>query len=288
MNIDTSILQLYSSLAPSTPGTGTSLLNAIYGYGGQTAPASSGQSPVQALLTAQRTQTTGVQQTAQQPEVKTAIAAFTKAVTSATSLQQALHNPAVLNVLLTANGLSDQIGSTALAVQVLTSNLSSPSSLANVLTDTRWKTLAQTYNLATTGLKTLQSPKVIAAITQGYAQATWEKNQNAVTPGISDALAFIQQAGSIATVDQVLGNSAVRRVVTTALGVPQQIAFQSLTAQEQAIGTRFNVADLKNPAFVQNFAERFMTMNNLSGPASNAGATDLTSLAASIPAGSFT
>lgn len=188
MNIDTSILQLYSSLAPSTPGTGTSLLNAIYGYGGQTAPASSGQSPVQALLTAQHTQTTGVQQTAQQPEVKTAIAAFTKAVTSATSLQQALHNPAVLNVLLTANGLSDQIGSTALAVQVLTSNLSSPSSLANVLTDTRWKTLAQTYNLATTGLKTLQSPKVIAAITRATPRRRGRRTRTPSPPAFPTPL----------------------------------------------------------------------------------------------------
>jgi hypothetical protein len=260
------------------------LLNALYGNGTSSSQGTSGLSPVEALLSAQKNETAGVQMTAQQPDVKTALAAFTKAVDSATSLNAALANPAVLNVLLTANGMSDQIGNTALATKVLTSNLNDPNSLANVLTDTRWKTLAQTYNLSVNGLSVLQNPATISAITQGYAQMTWETNQNASTPGISDALTFIQQAGSITSVDGVLSNATVRNVVTTALGVPQQIAFQSLNAQEQAISTRLNVQDLQSPSFVQNFAEQFLIMNNMnsSSSSSSASPTDVTTLAVQL------
>jgi hypothetical protein len=273
------ILTLFNTASRSSPDS--ALLNTIYGYntGGTSG---SGQSPVQALLSAQKNQAADVKQTEQNPAVKTTMAAFTKTINSATTLQQALNNPAVLNVLLTANGLSDQIGNTALAVKVLTSNLQDPASLANVLTDTRWKTLAQTYNLASNGLKILKNPATIAAITQGYAQITWEKSQDTSTPGISSALTFIQQAGSIRTVDQVLGNETVLKVVETALGVPEDIAFQDLTAQEQAISTRIDVKNFKNPTFVQNFADRFMTMNNAALNNSTSSSSDLTTLAARL------
>ena len=96
--------------------------------------------------------------TAAQPTVQSAITAFTQAVNSATSMTQLLANPAFMNVLLTANGMSDQIGYTALATQALTSNLSDPNSLVNQLTDTRWKTLAQNYNFSSTGLAVVPEP----------------------------------------------------------------------------------------------------------------------------------
>jgi hypothetical protein len=72
-------------------------------------------------------------------------------VNAARNVTQLLSNPAVTNVLLTANGMSDQIGYTALAIKALTSDLSDPSSLVNTLSDTRWKTLAQTYNFGKRG-----------------------------------------------------------------------------------------------------------------------------------------
>ena len=276
---NSSILSLYQSIGSgSSNAADQALLNTLYGNGSASGTTSSGVSPVTALQTAQATETAGVAATAKQADVQTAMAAFTKAVDSATSVTQALNNPAVLNVLLTANGMSDQIGNTALAVNVLTSNLNDSNSLANVLTDSRWQTLAQTYNLNANGLKALQSPSVIASITQGYAQMTWENAQDAQTPGISNALAFIQQAGTITNVDQILSNQTLLNVVETALDIPQQIAFQDLGAQEQAITSKLDVSQLKDPAFVQRFADQYLIMNN-SGTSAASGSTDLTTLA---------
>jgi len=50
-------------------------------------------------------------------------------------------------------------------------------------------------------------------------------------------------------------------VVTTALGLPQQIAFQSLEAQENAITNRLDITKLKDPKFVEQFARRFLIVN---------------------------
>jgi hypothetical protein len=281
-------MSAYASYLTSLYGTSagsssSSLLNTIYGIGTRSANAS-GQTPVQALRQAERNQSQEVKATAAQADVKTAIAGFTKAVNSARSVTQLLGNPAVMNVLLTANGMSDQIGYTALAAKVLTSNLKDSGSLANTLSDTRWKTLAQTYDFNANGLKSIQNATAIAKVANAYATAVWQKNEDQVTPGLSNALAFRSQASAITSVDDILGNMTLRTVVTTALGIPQQIAFQPLAAQEKAISTRLDIKQFQDPKFVESFAQRYLIAASANSTSSDSATTSLTSLAAKVRA----
>ena len=243
------LLTLYSNIA----GTGDPILNALYGNSGTT-----GGNPVQALQTAEHNQTQDVALTAAQPAVARDIATFTSAVETATSPAQLLANPTVMNVLLTASGMSDQVGYTALATQALLSDSGNPKSLVNQLTDTRWLTVNQTYDFATKGLSVIQNPKVIATIANGYAEQTWYQSLNAATPGLSDALTFRAEASGITSVDQILGDPVLRSVVTTALGIPPQIAFQDLGAQQQAITSQLDIARFQDPKFVESFTEQYL------------------------------
>lgn len=175
--------------------------------------------------------------------------------------------------------MSDQIGYTALATKALTSNLSDPNSLANQLADTRWKTLAQNYNFSSAGLASMQKPATIASIASLYTTDTWQTSQDSVTPGLSNALAFKSQAASITSVDQILSNITMRAVVTTALGIPQEIAFQSINAQEQAISTRVDITKFQDPKFVETFVQQYLIANAASASSSSSSAPDLTTLA---------
>jgi Protein of unknown function (DUF1217) len=272
-----SSLSYLTNLYSDAFGAGSSLLDTIYGIGGSSAAP---VNPVTALASAEKNQTQDVALTALQPMVKSAVAQFTQAVTSAKSMTQLFANPAFMNVLLTANGMSDQIGYTALATKALTSNLSDPNSLANVLTDTRWKTLAQNYDFSSTALASFQKPATIAAIAAAYTTDTWETNQDSVTPGLSNALAFKAQASTITSVDQILGNPMMRSVVTTTLGIPLQIAFQSINAQEQSISTRVDVSKFKDPKFVATFVQQYLIANAAAtASASSSSTPDLTTLA---------
>jgi hypothetical protein len=271
-------LSYLTSLYSGNSDAGSALLDALYGIG-TSATGSSGQNPVVALASAEQSETRDVKSTAAQPAVQNAMTAFTKGVNSAKSVAQLLANPAVMNVLLTANGMGDQVGFTALAKKVLTSNLADPNSLANVLTDTRWKTLATAYDFATNGLSGIQNPQTIATIANGYAQVTWQNTQDAVTPGLTNALAFKSKASTITSVDQILGDPTLRTVITTALGIPQEIAFQSLNAQEQAISTRLDIKQFQSPKFVETFAQRYLIANSASASSSGSSTPDLTTLA---------
>lgn len=247
-----------TTLYTSALGSAPSLLNTIYGYG---TSAASSANPVQALQSAERNQAKDVQLAGAQPVAKAAVAEFTKAVTSAKSMAQLLANPAFMRVLLTANQLGDQVGYTALATKALTSKLGDPKSLVNQLPDARWKTLAHAYDFSPAGLANFQKPATIAAIANAYATANWQTDQDNVTPGLSNALAFKAQAASITSVDQILGNMAMRNVVTTTLGIPKQIAFQTINAQEQAISTRIDIKKFQDPKFVETFVQQYLVAN---------------------------
>ncbi len=258
-------------------GGSTSLLATLYGFAGQAANAL-GQNPIQALETAERNQTQDIKATAAQPAVQRAISNFTSAVRSATNVRQLLSNPRVMQVLLTANGLADQIPYTALAQKALQSNVNDPKSLANVLADTRWKSVVQTYDFANKGLSVIQQPAVISTVANAYAEVTWRTSLDATTPGLSNALTFRAEASGIKSVDQILGDRVLRTVVTTALGIPQQIAFQPLEAQEKAISSRLDISKFQDAKFVESFAQRYLVAANSSANA-NTAAPDLFSLA---------
>jgi Protein of unknown function (DUF1217) len=253
--LGTSLLTLFSS----SSSDGSSLIGTLYGSGTSSA-APLDSNPIIALQDAQRTQTQGVASEAKQPQVIRDVTAFRNAVSNATSVTQLLQNPDFQKVFLTANGLGDQVGYTALAAKALASNPSDSNSLANQLGDSAWQTAVQTYQFATKGLSVIQNPQVLNTIANGYAEELWRQSLDAGTPGLSNALDFIQRAGTITSVDQVLADPTFRAVVTTTFDIPEQIAFQPIGAQEQAISSRININDFSNPSFVTQFAQRYLIM----------------------------
>ncbi|MCF3946522.1 DUF1217 domain-containing protein [Acidiphilium sp. AL] len=240
----------------------TSILSAAYAGATAGNVGTSSENPITALQIAQRNQAQDVAAEAKQPQVLRDVAAFTKAVQTATSAKQLLANPAVMKVLLTANGLGPQIGYPALAQQALLSDPNDPTSLANQLatTNTQWLATAQTYDFANKGLSIIQNPKIVSTLANGYAEVLWRQSLDQQTAGLSNALDFVQNAKNFTSTVQILGDPVIRDVVTTALGIPQQIAYQPLAAQEQAITSQFNVASLQDPKFVQSFADRYLTV----------------------------
>jgi hypothetical protein len=247
------------SLLPTTSGTAASLLGTLISQ-----PAASSGNPITALADAVRNETKQVAATAQDAQVKRDLAAFRAAVAKAANPTALLKDPAARKVLLTANGLGDQSDYAALATKALTSDTSRDGSLAAKLSDTRWLPVAKTYDFANRGLDVLRNPKVLDSLSNAYAEITWRQKLDAATPGISNALTFREQAGTITSPLDILGNKVLREVVTTALNIPKEIAFQSLEAQQLAITRKLDVSQFKNQAFVEQFARRYLLVNSTS------------------------
>lgn len=266
---------LFSSSGSSTSDIASSILNTLYSGTTTASAPSTFTSTGNALLDlkiAQQDQTADVAQEAQQPQVLQAINAFKTAVANSTSIQSALENPNVQQVLLTANGLSSYIGQTALVQKALLSDPSDPTSLVNQLGDSNLLSAVQTFNFAQNGLAELQNPQVIATLTNGYAEVMWRQSLDQATPGLSNALTFLSQASSITSVDDVLDNQTNFDVITTALGIPQDIVNQDQSAQVSAITSRLDFSQLQDPNYVNSLTDQYlltMQENNQSSGSSS-------------------
>ena len=239
------------------------MIGSFNGYG-----SSSGSNPVVALQLAIRTRAKSIAAVASQPQIKRDVAAFRAAVASAPDLKTLLANPAARRVLLTANGLGSQVDNKALAEKALMSDPSKPGSLVNRLPDRRWATMAQTFDFANKGLDVLRDPAVLNRLGDGYAEIAWRKSLDQATPGLSRAIDFRERASSATSAVQILGDPILRDVVTTALGIPAQIAFQPLDTQERVINARLDVARLQDPKFVEQFTRRYLIAVAANGPQS--------------------
>jgi len=265
----------YAALFGSSATASDSFLDTIYNLSGTTNfPAQA----LSALQNAETNETKDVTLTAQQPSVARDIASFTAAVNGATNIQSLLSNPTFLKVLLTANGLADQIPYTALAQKALLSNPADSSSLANQLSNTAWASAASAYNFYANGLTTIQTPATIASITNAYAETMWRNSLDATTPGLSNALTFRSSASAITSVDQILGNSVMRDVVTTVLGLPLEIALQPLEAQEKDISTRVTLSKFQDPKYVDQFIQQYLVAKAQTAASSATSADPLTAI----------
>jgi hypothetical protein len=242
----------------SSSDIASSMLTTYYSGATSTGTAVSSGNPILDLKLAEQNQAANIAKEAKDPTVIRDLAAFTKGIANAKDLNTALQNPNVLKVLLTANGMADQIPYTALATKALESDPTDPDSLVNKLSDTRWKTLATTYNLATKGLAGLQDPTVQSQIADAYERVSWLNSLDQATPGLAEAIQFKQQASKITSVDQVLGDPINWEVVLTALGIPQQIAFQDITAREHAVSSRLDITKLQDPQFVTTLTDQYL------------------------------
>ena len=207
---------------------------------------------------------------ATEPQQARAMEQFRRAVDRAPDVRAALRDPRVLQVLTTALGIPEGASQAGLATRVFLSDLKDQRSLANTLGDRRWKSAAETLDLGARGIAALRDPALQASLADGLRRAQWNRNLEREQPGLGDAVLFRDRATAVdGNIFAVLGDPIIRRVVTGALGLPLQIAIQSVEAQARAVRARLDISKLENPREVQRLAERYL-MNRAN---ENAGAS---------------
>ncbi|SDE05123.1 DUF1217 domain-containing protein [Belnapia rosea] len=199
----------------------------------------------------------GVARERRDPVTLTAIKQFQAAIAKAKDVKSALQDPRVLAVILPALGLSDQAAYPGLVQKAL---LADPGDTKGLLAslDPRFGTAARTLNLRAKGLAALKDPTLQRQLTDGYVEYQYRTGLDAQTPGISDALYFLQNAKGETNVYNLLGNTVLRRVVAGALGLPDAMVVQPVETQARAITSRLKMADLKDSRALQKLAERYV------------------------------
>jgi hypothetical protein len=215
--------------------------------------------------------------TADTPSVALATQYYKANIGNATSIDQFLNNTRLYNYAMTAFGLGSQASYyKGLMKQVLEQGVSSTSSLAYTLNDSRILAFAQAFNFAADGASTTQSSAVQTNVVSQYINQSLDSTQGQQNPGVQLALYFQQNASSITNAYDILANKNLLTVVQTALGMSPYTSLEPLDEQAQQITSKINFSDFQNPTKLQTFIEQFCAMydeNNSSASGSGSGSS---------------
>jgi hypothetical protein len=107
-------------------------------------------------------------------------------------------------------------------------------------------------------LGSLSDPKMLEILTNGFTKYEYRTGLSETNPGMANAVYFSENAKTVKSVYDILGNGVMRRVVLGALGMPDQIAIQPVETQARAVLARLKLADLQDAAKVRALAERYL------------------------------
>jgi hypothetical protein len=217
-----------------------------------------------ALENAEKNEEKQLAQIARDPIVKKDLARYAKVVKEAETLDDILDDPIARRVFLKAHGLGDQVDAVALAKKALASDLGEKDALAYRLAaiNGNWLAAAKKYNVNTFGLDLIRLNISIEEVSDNYVGEMRLDMLDEQLPGLGSAILFKRIAKDLDTPIKILGSALGRDVVTTALGLPRQIAVQSLQAQEKAIRDRLDPKKLKDPEFVDKLVQRYLIQLN--------------------------
>ncbi|MBR0681399.1 DUF1217 domain-containing protein [Roseomonas eburnea] len=238
--------------------------------------------------TAEGAEEKGMAREEKDPVTLSTLAQFRTALDKADTIEEALSDPRILKVIAPALGLADQVDSTALLRKALLSDPSDDESLATQL-GTTWQNAAETLGVYSTGLDGLKDETLVQTLTDAYVKYQYRSGLDDSQAGMSNALYALENASNFTDVYTLLGDSAMREVVTTALGLPDAIVVQSVEAQGRAVTSRMDLDSLQDTKQVRKLVERYLiaAANEAAESASSSSGdaiTTITSLAVSLKA----
>ncbi|MDL2401149.1 DUF1217 domain-containing protein [Rhizobium mayense] len=230
---------------------------------------------------------TGAQATKATSDAKTAGTYFATNIVKITSVTDLLADSKLTDFILTANGIDPKTVTTATLKKAFASDPSSSKSFINTADGAQFKNIVEAFNFDTDGnltdakLGTAQNQGAIAQTNDLFLHQTLEDQEGQTNAGVRLALYFQRKAPNIHSIYDIMGDTALYQVITTAFSLPSSISSMDVTQQAKLLGNYVNVTDLQKPDKVTKLLQRFSAMYDLAN-----NTTSSTSPALSILTGS--
>lgn len=196
---------------------------------------------------------------------------FKKAVANVTSVDDLFKDYRLVSFLATATNLAGEEQYAGKMRRILSEKTDDKNAVMNRLSDKRYAQAAATLKLGETGVDTLKLQSTQDSLIAAYKQAKFENSIGTENIAVRKARYFEKYIGSATgSVYNILGDSILRDVVTSTLGLPQQIAVQPVETQAAAITSRLDLTKLNDPKYRDAFIKRYLTQYDLANPDTSA------------------
>jgi hypothetical protein len=201
-----------------------------------------------------------------EPSVRRATELYLAAMEDVKSIDDFMRNDRVYNYALKAFGLEDMAFGKAFIRRVLTEGIDDPDSMANRLTDTRFRELVETFNFARYGATATTFSRTKEGVVDRYLSQSLEEEAGQSSEGLRLALYFGRKASSVTSAYGLMGDRALLKVTQVALGLSESTSALAIERQKKMIDDRLDIADLKDPGKLDKFLTRFAALWDMAQP----------------------
>ncbi len=209
-----------------------------------------------------------LERVAEAPQVKRETDYYLANIEKVTSIDDFMADDRLYTYAMKAFGLSDMTYAKAFMRKALEGGVDASDSFANQLSDSRYQDFVKAFNFNRYG----ESATIFSAAREGtvekYVRQNLEETAGTDNEGVRLALYFERKASGISNAYDILADSALLKVVQTALRIPVETGSQDIDKQAALIEKRLDVADLQDPEKLQDFLTRFASLWDVDNPSS--------------------
>lgn len=198
--------------------------------------------------------------TADKPNVERNSAYYLENIGNVRSVDDLFDDERLYTYAMKAFGLSDMTYAKAFMRKVLEEGVDDRSSLANKLSDGRYREFAQAFNFSRYGSATTSFERTQQGTVDRYVRQTLEEDAGQQNEGVRLALYFQRKAAGIDSPFDILADPALLKVVQTATGLSPLTAAADIDKQAAMISARLDVKDLQDPEKLTRFLSRFTSL----------------------------
>jgi hypothetical protein len=198
--------------------------------------------------------------TAQSPAVEREAAYYLENIGKVRSVDDLMADDRLYRFATEAFGLGDMSYAKAFIRKVLEEGVDDRSSLANRLSDGRYREFAEAFNFARYGATTTTFGRTQQGTVDRYVRQALEEDAGRQNEGVRLALYFERKAASIDSPMDILADPALLKVVQVATGLSPLTAAADIDRQAAMISARLDVDELQEPDKLARFLARFTSM----------------------------
>jgi hypothetical protein len=213
--------------------------------------------------------TAALKRTASQPNVERESAYYMENIGNIKSIDDFIGNDRIFKYAMKAFGLQDMDYAKAFMRKVLAEGIDDSKSFANSLTDTRYKEFAETFNFKRYSTGATVFTRAQQGTVDRYVRQTLEVDAGQSNEGVRLALYFQRKAEGVETPFHLMADRALLKVTQVALGIPEATGTMDIDRQAKMISSKLDIEDLKEPAKLDKFLERFVALWELENPTSS-------------------
>ncbi len=151
----------------------------------------------------------------------------------------------LMQFVLSAYSMDDELQYMGRMKKILLSKLTDENSLAQKMADPRFREINAGLAMGDFGVNVLKSSKTVEDLVSRYITNEYEKDLGNQNPALREASYFLRKVGNANSALDLLGDKILRSVTTFTLGLPDEIAFQSVSKQVSLVEKRLDVSKFK-------------------------------------------